>query len=144
MVPSSSIAITADDECLVCGGFSLREPIRLRYFELITDYFSGLSRSPTRGNEGAIFVGSTCCVASTPHRAMIEDSSEEFLTAPSRERRFGHPSPRWRSTGASFAPTTIATWKENAPATTRFPPRMAVPRPETNHPSERHRTHYEG
>jgi hypothetical protein len=35
---------------------------------------------------------------------MIKDSTEEFLTALSGEGSFGHPSPRWRSTGGSFAP----------------------------------------
>jgi hypothetical protein len=57
---------------------------------------------------------------------------------------FGHPSPRWRSIGASFAPTTTTTWKKNAPATTRFPPQTAVSWLETNHPSEWHRAHHEG
>jgi hypothetical protein len=59
MVPSSSIANTADDECLACGGLCLSEPIRLGNFEFITNYFSSLSLSPKRGNEGSIFVGST-------------------------------------------------------------------------------------
>jgi hypothetical protein len=36
-----------------------REPVRLGNFEFITDYFGGLSLSPRRGNEGAIFVGLT-------------------------------------------------------------------------------------
>jgi hypothetical protein len=60
------------------------------------------------------------------------------------EGSFDHPSPRRHSTGASFAPTTIATWKENAPATIRFPPRTAVSWPKTNHPSERHRAYHKG
>jgi hypothetical protein len=52
MVPSSSIAIIADGECLACGGFSFGEPILLGNFEFIVDYFSGLSPSP----EGAMKV----------------------------------------------------------------------------------------
>jgi hypothetical protein len=134
---SSSIAITADDEHLASGGFSLGEPGHIRNFEFITDYFDGLSLSPRSSNEGTIFVGSTRSRASTPQRAMVEDSTEEFLIASSGQGSLGHPSPRRRSMGASFATTTAATWKENAPAMTRFPP-------ENNHPSERHHTHHEG
>jgi hypothetical protein len=66
MVPSSSIAITADGEHLACGGFSLGKPVRLGNFEFIANYFDGLSLSPRGGNKGAIFVGSTCSGASTP------------------------------------------------------------------------------
>jgi hypothetical protein len=60
MVPSSSIAVTAD------GGFSLGEPVHLGNFEFIADYFGSLSLSPRRGNESAIFMGSTRSEASTP------------------------------------------------------------------------------
>jgi hypothetical protein len=94
MVPSSSIAITADGKRLACGGFSPNEPVCLRNFEFITDYLGGLSLSPRRGNEDAIIVGSTRSGASTPQRATIEDSTEEFLTASSGEGSFDHPSPR--------------------------------------------------
>jgi hypothetical protein len=66
MVPSSLVAIIADGECLGCSGFSLGEPIHLGIFEFITDYFDSLSLSPRRGNEGAIFVGSTHSGASAP------------------------------------------------------------------------------
>jgi hypothetical protein len=62
----------------------------------------------------------------------------------SGERSFSHPSPRQHIMGASFAPTTTATWKEDAPATIRFPLWMAVPEPETNHPSEQHHAHDAG
>jgi hypothetical protein len=65
MVPSSSITITADGERLACGGFSLSEPVGLGNFEFIADYFGGLRLSHRRGNEGAIFVGSTHSRAST-------------------------------------------------------------------------------
>jgi hypothetical protein len=122
MVSSSSIAITTDGERLACGGFSLSEPIRLGNLEFIIDYFGGQSLSPWKGNEGAVFVGSIHSGASTPHWALVEDSTEEFLTASSGEGSFGHPYPRWRSTGASFAPTTTAIGKGGTLATTRFPP----------------------
>jgi hypothetical protein len=94
MVPSSSIAIIADDERLACGGFTLGEPVRLGNLDFIVDYFGGLRLSPRRGNEGAIFVGSTRSGASTPQWSTVEDSTEEFLTASSGEGSFGHPSPR--------------------------------------------------
>jgi hypothetical protein len=116
MVPSSSITITAHDESLACSGFSLGELDRLGNFEFIADYFGGLSLSPRRGNKGTIFMGLTRSGASTLQRAMIKDSTEEFLTTSSGEGSFSHPSPRQDSTGAPFAPTATTTWKENAPA----------------------------
>jgi hypothetical protein len=111
MVPSSSIT---DGECLTCGGFSLDKPIHLGNFKFIADYFGGLSLSPWRGNDDTIFVGSTHSGASTPQRATMEDSTEEFLTASSRKGSLDHPSPRRRSTGASFAPATTTTRKVNS------------------------------
>jgi hypothetical protein len=59
MVPSSTLTVAADGERLTDGGFSLGETIRLGSFEFITDYFSGLSLSPRRGNSGVAFMGST-------------------------------------------------------------------------------------
>jgi hypothetical protein len=94
MVPSSSIGIIANGERLACGAFSFGKTVRFGNFEFIAGYFSGLSLSPRRGNEGVIFVGSTHSGVSTPQRAMIEDSTEEFLTESSGEGSFGHPSPQ--------------------------------------------------
>jgi hypothetical protein len=79
----------------VCG-FSLGKPDHLGNFEFIADYFNGLSLSPRRGDEGVAFMGSTRSRASTPRWAMIEDYTEEFLMASSREGSFGLPSPRRR------------------------------------------------
>jgi hypothetical protein len=79
--------------------------------------------------------------------AMIEDSTKEFLMVLIGEGSFNHPSPRRRSTGASLAPATTTPCKENAPATQAtlmFPPWMAVPRPETIFPFERHHAQHEG
>jgi hypothetical protein len=143
MILSSSITAAADGEHLMCGGFSLDEPVCLGNFDFIIDYFGSLSLSPRRGNEGAVFVGLTRSGVSTPHQATIEDSTEEFLTMSSREGSFSHPSPRWRSTGGSFAPTTT-TWKESALTMVGFPPRTAVPRLETIYPFEQCHTHHEG
>jgi hypothetical protein len=104
MVPSSSITVAANGKCLTCGGISLGETICLGNFELIADYFDGLSLSPRRGDEGATFVGSTRSGASTPRQAMIKDSTEEFLMASGNEGSFDHPSPRGRSTGSLARP----------------------------------------
>jgi hypothetical protein len=94
MVPSSAITITADCECLTCGGFSLGETICLGNFEFITKYFGDLSLSPRRGYAGVAFMGSTRSGASTPRWAMMEDSAEEFLMASSREGSFAPPLPK--------------------------------------------------
>jgi hypothetical protein len=143
MAPSSSISIIADDEHLACGGFSLGKPIRLGNFEFIANYFGGLCLSPGWGNEGTVFEGSTHSGESTPQWATFKDSTEEFLTVSSGEGSFNHPSPRWRSMGARFALTATTSWKENAPAMTRFPPRMDVPQPEANHTSGQHHADHE-
>jgi hypothetical protein len=46
---------------------------------------------------------------------MIEDSTEEFLTASSGEGSFGLPSPRRRGVGPSLAPITTDTMAEEHP-----------------------------
>jgi hypothetical protein len=48
MVPSSTITIAIDGERLTCAGFSLSEPVCLRNFKFIADYFGDLSL-PLRG-----------------------------------------------------------------------------------------------
>jgi hypothetical protein len=90
IVPSSSIAITADGECLAYGGFSLSEPVGLGNFEFIANYFGGLSLSPRRGNKGVVFKGSTHSGASTPQWATIKDSTMELLTASSGVGSLSH------------------------------------------------------
>jgi hypothetical protein len=60
------IAITADCECLTCGGFSHGKTIHIGNFEFIADYFGCLSRSPRRGDKGTTIMGSTRSGASTP------------------------------------------------------------------------------
>jgi hypothetical protein len=104
MIPSSVITIAADGERLICGGFSLGKTVHLGNFEFIANYFSGLSRFPRMGDTSNAFMGSTRRGASTPLRAMIEDSIEEFLTASSREGSFSLPSPRRRGTETLPAP----------------------------------------
>jgi hypothetical protein len=129
MVPSSTIIVAADGECLTCSGFSLGETVCLRNIEFITDYISGLSLSPKMGDKGTIFMGSTRSRASTPWQAMIEDTAMEFFTVSSGERSFVLPSPRRRGVGASLTPTTTTPWMENALATQAMmtvPPRIAT------------------
>jgi hypothetical protein len=85
MVPSSSITVVDDGERQTCDGFSLGETVHLENFEFIIDYFDSLSLSSRRDDEGAAFMGSARSGTSTLWWAMIEDSTEEFLTASSRE-----------------------------------------------------------
>jgi hypothetical protein len=59
IVPSSVLAIAADDERLTCSGFSLHETIHIGSFKSIVAYFDGLSLCPKRGSSGAAFMGST-------------------------------------------------------------------------------------
>jgi hypothetical protein len=94
MVPSSVIVIDTNGERLTCGGFSIDETVHLGNFEFIANYFSGLSLSLRRSDTGATFMASAHSGASTPRRAMTEDSVEEFLTLPSGEGSFGLPSQR--------------------------------------------------
>jgi hypothetical protein len=94
MVSSSAITVAADSECFMCGGFSLGVTIRLENFEFIADYFDVLSLSTRRGDEGTTLMGSIHSGASTPWRAMIEDSAEDFLTASSGDGSFSLPSPQ--------------------------------------------------
>jgi hypothetical protein len=84
MVPSSVLTFSTDSEHLTCGGYSLNEIIRLGSFEFIEDYLGGLSLSP-RSDSCVTFMGSTHSRTPSPRRAMIEDSTEEFHTASSRE-----------------------------------------------------------
>jgi hypothetical protein len=145
MVPTSVITVAADGERLSCGGFSLGESVCFWNFEFIADYFDGLTLSPKRSNSGTAFMGSTCRGASSPRWVMIEDSAKEFLTASSRDERFGLPSPMKRDTGASLAPVTTTPWMENTPAaqaTMMVPLWTATPRSETSLPSERCHTRH--
>jgi hypothetical protein len=66
MVPSSTIIIAANGECLACGVFSLGETVCLGKFEFIADYFGGLSLSPRRGDLGITFMGSIQSGVSSP------------------------------------------------------------------------------
>jgi hypothetical protein len=49
-------------------------------FEFIANYFHVLSRSSRRSNSDSTFIGSTHSGTPSPWWAMIQDSTEEFLT----------------------------------------------------------------
>jgi hypothetical protein len=110
MVPSSAIVVVDNGERLTCGGFSLVETVRLGNIEFIADYFGDLGLFPKRGDACAAFMGSTLSGASTARQAMIEDTTEESLTASSGEGSFGLPSPRRCDMRASLAPVTTTPW----------------------------------
>jgi hypothetical protein len=57
MVPSSALAVTADGECLSCGGFSLGETTRFGNLKFIVDHFGALSLSPMGDGSDAIVMG---------------------------------------------------------------------------------------
>jgi hypothetical protein len=57
MVPSSTLGIAVDGDCLTCSGFSLGETVHLGSFKFITDYICGLSLPPRRGNSGVALTG---------------------------------------------------------------------------------------
>jgi hypothetical protein len=87
MVPSSSIAMTADGVSLICGGFSLG------------------------GGSYAIAMGSTRGGPLPLRRTMTMDSTEEFPMALVAEGRTHLPSPRRQGAGATPASTTtIPPW----------------------------------
>jgi hypothetical protein len=139
MVPSSALTVSNDSEHLMCGRFSLGEIVHLGSFEVITDYFGGLSLSPRRSESGVTFMGSTCSRTPSPWQATIEDSAEEFHMASSGEDGSGLPSPRRHGTGAPPTPVTATSWLENALATrakTIVPPRVAASQPNTGIPFE--------
>jgi hypothetical protein len=125
MVATSAITIATDGERLTCGGFSLSETVHLGILEFIADYFCGLSLSPRRGNSGAAFMGSTHSGRPSPQRAMIEDSTEEFLTASSMEGCFDLPSPKRHDTG--FPPSPITTTVDDDVVARYRPPFRATP-----------------
>jgi hypothetical protein len=139
IIPSFVITITTDGERLTCGGFSLGETVRLGSFEFITDYFSGLSLSPKRGDSSAALMGLIHSGAPSPQQAMIEDNAEFFLMSSSVDGGFGLLSPRRHGMGAPPTPVTTTPWMENVPATQTMmmvPPRMTVPWPNTGLPFE--------
>jgi hypothetical protein len=144
MVPSFTLAVAANGECLTGGGFSLSETVRLGSFEFITDYFGGLSLSPKRGNSGVAFMGSTRSRTPSPRQAIIEDSTNEFLIVSSREGGSSLPSPRRRTTRASATPITPTPWMENASATqatATVPPQTMASRPDTGLHFEQQHAH---
>jgi hypothetical protein len=104
MVPSSVLAVAADDERLSCNVFSLSETIHFGSLKFDADHFSGLSLSPMGDGSDAAVMGSTQGKPPSPLRAMTGDSTEEFHMTSNREGRIDVPSPIRNSTGAWTAP----------------------------------------
>jgi hypothetical protein len=92
MVHSFALTVSINGERLTCGGFSLCETVRFGSLEFIVDFFSDLSLSPNDNGSCVTFMGSPRSKPMTPLWAMIEDSTEEFFTASSREGGSGLPS----------------------------------------------------
>jgi hypothetical protein len=84
MVHSSTPAVATNRERLMCSGFSLGETVHFESLEFMADCFNALSLSPKGSGLGTVFVGSTYN-RSPSLRAMIEDFTEEFYIASSRE-----------------------------------------------------------
>jgi hypothetical protein len=109
MVPSSTLTIATDRECLSYGALSLSETIHFGSLQFIVDRFGGLSLSPMGEGSDAIVIGSACSGPPSPLRAMMGDSVEEVQMASDGEGRIDFPSPRRHDTGDSPAlPRTIS------------------------------------
>jgi hypothetical protein len=57
MVPSSTLTVTTDGECLSSCGFSLGETIRFGSLKFIADRFGGLILSPMGDGSDDIIMG---------------------------------------------------------------------------------------
>jgi hypothetical protein len=117
----------------MCGGFSLIETVRFGNLEFIADYFGGPSLSPKGGNSDAIFMGITSS-GSPSLWAMIEDSTDEFYIASSREGSSSLPASQRHNMGAPPAPIATTPWSEVSLATqtmTMVPPWTLTPRLDT-------------
>jgi hypothetical protein len=125
MVPSSSITIAADGECLTCGGFSLSKTIHFGSLEFLIDRLGGMSLSPMGDGSDVVAMGSAHGGPLLPQWTMMGDSAEGFSTAPVGEGRTDLPSPRRHDTRAMPASTTTIPRPENPlanQATTTIPP----------------------
>jgi hypothetical protein len=134
MVPSSTLTVTVDGECLLCGGFSLSKTVHFGSIELIFDCFGGLSLSPWRDGLDATFMGSTRSGPPSPLWAMIGDSTEEFHMASSGEGGSDLPPPRRHDAADTSTTQAMMT----------IPPRPMAPWSDTNLPFERQCAHQRG
>jgi hypothetical protein len=108
MVHSSTLTITADDEHLTRGCFSLDKTVRFGNLEFIADYFGSLSLSPKGNNSGTIFVGTTRN-RSPSLCTILEDSADEFYTTSSKEGSFILPVTTAPRLGSALIPQAIVT-----------------------------------
>jgi hypothetical protein len=121
MVHSSMLIITTDGEHLTCNGFSLGETIRFGGLDFITDCFSSLSLSPKGNNSCVIFIRMARS-GSPSLRSILEDSTNEFYTASSREGSSGFPISQRHSLGTPPAPIETTPWPKDA----QTPQTMAI------------------
>jgi hypothetical protein len=112
MLHSSVPSIANNGERLTYGGFSHGETFGFGSFEFIADYFGSLSLSPKESDLGTAFMDKTRS-GSPSLWAMIEDITEEFYMASSREGGSGLPSTLRHGTGATPAPITTTPWLED-------------------------------
>jgi hypothetical protein len=142
MVPSSALAIAADGERVLCGGFFLGETGRFGSLEFIADCFGGLSLSPNGDGSDAAFMGLTRSGPPSRLRAMIGDSTEEFHMVSGGEGGSDLPSPKRHGARAPSTPATAIAWPEDTPTTQAI---TAIPPwPDTDLPFEQWHPHQGG
>jgi hypothetical protein len=125
--------------CYTCDGFSLGETVCLGSYEFIIDYFGGMSLSPRSNDSGTALMGSTRSGPLSPRRAMIEDSTKEFVTASSSEGSSSLPSRMRHGARTLPAPSTSIPWLEDATAIYTMmtvPPWVMGPQSDTDHSFE--------
>jgi hypothetical protein len=147
MVPSSTITVAADAECLSSNGFYLGETIHFGSLKFITDCFGSLNLSPRKDGLDAAAMGSTHSGPLSRLWDMTRDSIKEFHMASDGEGGLGLPSARTHGMGASPTPATAKLWSENTPTTevmTTTPLRLVAPPLGTDLPFERWCPHQEG
>jgi hypothetical protein len=113
MVHPSMLIVTNDGEHLTCNGISLGETIHFGRLEFIADCFGSLSFSPKGNDSCTVFMGMACS-GSPSWRSILEDSTDEFYTAYSREGSSGFPISRRHSLGTPPAPIETTPWPKDA------------------------------
>jgi hypothetical protein len=114
MVHSSKLVVTANDEHLTCGGFSLSETICFGILEFIAICFGSLSHSPEGNDSGTVFVGTARSGSPSLH-TILEDSIDKFYIASSAEGSSGFPVSWRRNMVTPPVPITTTPRPDDAP-----------------------------